>query len=212
MDNPNTSPETAALTPTPAAPNKISPVLLVFLIFPLLGIVAAFATGRPTSGTTDIVPPPAYFRPTTLVGRAAPDFTLQHPDGSPIQLNSLRGQWVFLNFWATWCPPCQQEMPTFQKFLDGGYGDYKGKATVLAVNRVETADQVNGFLKDRALKVPVALDSDATVHNQYGILNLPVTLLIDPSGVVRYEQIGEMTPDLLMRYLAAEVQPNAETF
>jgi peroxiredoxin len=182
---------------------KINPVLLLFLIFPLMGIVAAFAIGGQRAGNTGPLAPPVvgYTPYRKIVGNPAPDFTLQTPGGQSIQLSSLRGQWVFLNFWATWCPPCRNEMPTFQRLLNGGFGAAQGKVTVLAVDLLESADQVNGYLKELSLAVPVALDSDGAVNRLYGVVQLPITFVIDPSGVVRREQIGEMTPRLLQGYL-----------
>jgi len=193
--------------PKQGATNKINPVLLLFLIFPILGIVAALITGASgnTSGSQNGAPPPSYFTPTTLVGSTAPDFVLQTPDGASVQLSSLHGRWVLVNFWATWCPPCRKEMPTFQKLLDGGFGDYNNKVTVLAVDRVEDASTVKGFLNDLKLKVPVVLDSDGKVNNLYGVLQLPYTFVVDPQGIVRYEQVAEMTPDLLQQYLSKEI-------
>ncbi len=185
---------------------KINPVLLLFLIFPIMGIVAALAIGgQRAQNQGGLVPPVVGYTPNRkIVGNPAPDFTLQTPAGKSIQLSSLRGQWVFLNFWATWCPPCRQEMPTFQQLLDGKFGPVKDKVTVLAVDALESAEQVNGFLRDLNLAVPVALDSDGTVNRLYGIVNLPITFVVDPAGVVRYEQLGEMTPNLLQKYLAQQ--------
>jgi cytochrome c biogenesis protein CcmG, thiol:disulfide interchange protein DsbE len=182
---------------------KINPVLLLFLIFPILGIVAALAIGGQRTGNAGTLLPPVvgYTPNRSLVGNPAPDFTLQSPDGKSIQLSTLRGRWVFLNFWATWCPPCRQEMPTFQRLLDGGFGPAQDRVTVLAVDLLESADKVNTFMNELDLSIPVALDSDGAVNRLYGVIQLPVTFVIDPAGNVRYEQIGEMTPELLQKYL-----------
>jgi cytochrome c biogenesis protein CcmG, thiol:disulfide interchange protein DsbE len=194
--------------------NKINPVLLLFLFFPILGIAAALFTGASgniaSSGSQNVSPPPSYFTPTTLVGSTAPDFVLQTPDGVSVQLSSLRGRWVLLNFWATWCPPCQKEMPTFQKLLDGGFGNYSNQVTVLAVDRVEDASTVKGWMASLKLSVPVVLDADGKVNNLYGVLQLPYTFVVDPQGIVRYEQVAEMTPELLQQYLSEEI--GAEAF
>ncbi|HLY27187.1 MAG TPA: redoxin domain-containing protein [Aggregatilineales bacterium] len=184
----------------------LNPILLLFLIFPVLGIVAAIVTGltgRQSAGSA--VPPPAYFTPTTLVGSLAPDFTLQTPDGGSVSLASLRGKWVFLNFWATWCGPCREEMPVFQQTLDGRFGDYKSQLAILGVDRAEDAGTVKAFLHGLKVSVPVGLDSDGQVNNSYGVLQLPETFVIDPSGKVRYWQVGEMTEDLTRQYLQKEL-------
>jgi peroxiredoxin len=186
--------------------NKINPVLLIFLIFPIIGIVVAVVTTlNANSGASTPQPPASYFKPTTLIGSTAPDFTLQTPDGKTVSLTSLRGRWVFLNFWATWCAPCRDEMPTFQKLLDGGFGPYGDKLTVLAVDRVEQPDTVKKYMSDLNLSVPVAMDVDGQVNDLYDVINLPRTFLIDPSGMIRYEQPGPVTADYIRQYLSKEI-------
>src|SRR5258706_8468150 len=126
MDNPE--------QPAPVS-NKINPVLLIFLIFPIIGIVAAVITSlNANKAVVTPQPPAAYFTPTTLIGSTAPDFSLVDPAGNPVKLSSLRGRWVFLNFWATWCAPCREEMPAFQKLLNGGDRAHKGPMKVLPVH------------------------------------------------------------------------------
>ena len=191
----------------PEARNKINPVLLLFLIFPILGIVAAIAVGRQGSGgsAASLEPPAVAFIPeVSMVGSPAPDFTLKTPGGKTIKFSDLRGQWVYLNFWATWCPPCRQEMPTFQNMLKGGFGPVDGKVTVLAVDTLESADQVQNYLNDIKVSVPVVLDSDGAVNRLYGVVKLPTTYVIDPSGIIRYQQFGEMTPKLITAYLTEQ--------
>ncbi len=185
--------------------HKLSPILLIFLIFPIMGLIAALAMalGGNNQTTATLAPPTVIFTPDTLVNSVAPDFTLQGPDGNSVRLSTLRGRWVFLNFWATWCPPCKEEMPTFEQLIDGKVGD-PTKATVLAVDSRETADQVNAFLSDLKLSVPVVLDVDGKINNLYRVVQLPTTYVIDPAGIIRDEQIGEMTPQFLEAYLAKQ--------
>ena len=187
----------------PADKGKLNPALLLFLIFPVAGIVAAlFIGGERNHSASAPVPPVVGYTPVlSLVNSSAPDFTLQNPDVQAIRLSSLRGQWVFLNFWATWCPPCREEMPTYQKLLDGGFGPVKGKATVLAVDSLESDDQVHGYVNQLKLAIPIVMDKEGAVGRQYGVVNLPVTYVIDPQGTIRYQQLGEMPPALLQDYL-----------
>lgn len=194
-------------TAQPAAPpvKKINPALLIFLIFPLMGITAALAlagqSGRVSS--QDGVQPLAvgYTPQFNIVNNPAPDFKLNTPAGQPIQLSSLRGKWIFLNFWATWCPPCQRELPNFQKLLNGGFGPVQDKVTVLAVDNGETGQQVQSYLDGLKITVPAVVDSDGTAVRMYGVVQIPMTFLIDPQGVVRYEQLGEVTPDVMRQIL-----------
>ncbi len=192
--------------PAAEGKNKLNPVLLLFLVFPIMGIVAALAIGgQGNRGAGTLEPPAVAFTPEiSMVGSPAPDFTLQTPAGQPIKLSTLRGQWVFLNFWATWCPPCRQEMPTFDRLLKGEFGPVKGKVTVLAVDTLETASQVSAFLTDLKVDVPVGLDTDGAVNRLYGVVKLPTTYVIDPAGVIRYEQYGEITAERMREYLAVQ--------
>ncbi len=182
---------------------KINPVILLFLIFPVMGIVVALSMVGDRAGTASTPAPVVvgYTPERGLIGSPAPDLTLKTPNGDTVQLSSLRGQWVFLNFWATWCPPCQKEMPTFQRLLDGEFGAVKGKLTVLAVDQLESPDKVKEFMNRLKLSIPAVIDSDATATRLYGVVQLPITFVIDPKGVVRYEQLGEMTPELIKAYL-----------
>ena|SRR5258706_1520104 len=194
-------------TPETHTRQKINPVLLLFLIFPVAGFVAAFVTASQGNGTSSApVPPTVVFTPDTLINGPAPDFALKTPNGATIRLSNLRGQWVFVNFWATWCPPCQEEMPLFQRLVNGefdgvGQASLTGKIALVAVDSRETTAEVIPFLTERKLNIPVVLDSDGAINNRYRIVQLPVTYLIDPAGVIRYQQIGQMTPTLLNGYL-----------
>src|SRR5258706_1223953 len=92
-----------------STPIRLNPALVIFLICPAMGILVAVSmalSSRQSSVT--ITPPIVTFAYQSLVNSTAPDFTLQTPNGVTIQLSNLRGKWVFLNFWATWCPPCRQ--------------------------------------------------------------------------------------------------------
>ncbi len=186
------------------APDRGNPGRLIFLVLPLISVVVALtiAGGRPTNDPNALpTPRPVAYTVFTLVGSRAPDFTLATPDGKTIQLSSLRGRWVFLNFWATWCPPCLDEMPDLQRLQNGELGTVPEGLTVLAVNKEETADQIKTFMADLRLSLPVVMDSENQVHIRYGIVSLPNTYLIDPAGVVRARVIGALKADLIRRYL-----------
>ena len=108
------------------------------------------------------------------------DFTLTSLDGKTVSLSDYQGRVVFLNFWATWCVPCEKELPEFQQFQAQQPPD---GAVILAVNVQESADQVTSFLTDHDISgLTVLLDSDSSVANSYGIYNLPVTFVIDQNG------------------------------
>ncbi len=108
---------------------------------------------------------------------------------------------TFINFWATWCEPCQRELPAFQKFI----GEQKSSSgpVILAVNVNETVDQIKTYFKDNHIQgsLPILLDSNLDVYSAYNIQKLPTTYVLDKTGVVRYEHLGEMTADDLNAYV-----------
>ncbi|MAT65258.1 MAG: thioredoxin [Gammaproteobacteria bacterium] len=119
----------------------------------------------------------------------APDFALEDMDGETHRLSDLRGQVVMVNFWATWCPPCREEMPSMEAVYQG----LKGEGfQVLAVNQWESPDQVFPYMGqlDVYPSFPVLFDRDSSVAEAYGVKGLPTTVLIDPQGRVVYRAVG----------------------
>jgi peroxiredoxin len=119
--------------------------------------------------------------PLALQNREAPDFELPDLSGKRWSLRSLRGRPVFLNFWATWCPPCVEEMPGIED-LARTLGD---RAVVLAVSLDEDWDTLRRFFP-RGTPLSVLLDTTKNVPKQYGTEKYPETYLIDASGQVRH--------------------------
>jgi cytochrome c biogenesis protein CcmG/thiol:disulfide interchange protein DsbE len=121
-------------------------------------------------------------------GTVAPAVTFDMLDGSALPLRELKGQVVLVNFWATWCPPCRAEMPGFQKVYDARRG---AGFTVLGVSTDEgSRQQVASFLRDHAIRYPVAVASSAVVAGFGGVSSLPTSFLIDRQGRVRYTVRG----------------------
>lgn len=117
----------------------------------------------------------------------APPFTLKDPSGHVVELQGQRGNVVFLNFWATWCPPCRAEMPALEKLQER----FKSKGlVVLAVNVSESPKQVAQFLREMKISFPVALDSDGVVSGDYAVRALPTTYLIGRNGEVLAMALG----------------------
>jgi thiol-disulfide isomerase/thioredoxin len=109
----------------------------------------------------------------------APDFTLRDANGGFSTLAQYRGGFVLLNFWATWCGPCREEMPSMEQLSRSFAG--QGLA-VVAINQRESAAQVNRFMKTHALNFPTPLDTDGRVAASYRAYGVPVSYLIDGSG------------------------------
>jgi cytochrome c biogenesis protein CcmG, thiol:disulfide interchange protein DsbE len=136
------------------------------------------------------------------VGKAAPDFTTQTLDGRRVQLTQYRGKPVLLNFWATWCAPCQDEMPLIQRASD----IYKAQGLiVLAVNYQQTnTSSMKAFLRKVDARFPAVFDPAAQIAGAYGVnVGLPVSVFIDRSGAVSFIQLGQMSDAVLQQHLHA---------
>ena len=125
------------------------------------------------------------------------DFTLPLLDGTTQTLSALKGSVVFLNFWATWCPPCREEMPSMESL----YRRLRDRGMVmLAVNGGETPEQVSGFMRENALTFPTVMDRTGSVSRQYGIQAIPTTYIIDRRGLIVARMIGAIrwdTPEVI---------------
>ncbi|UHA58060.1 thiol-disulfide oxidoreductase ResA [Metabacillus litoralis] len=132
------------------------------------------------------------------VGSKAPDFVLVDLEGNEHQLSEYKGKGVFLNFWGTWCKPCEREMP----YMDNQYNYYKDQGVeVLAVNIAESNVAVQSFVNKHDLSFPIPLDKDRQVLNAYGVGPLPTTFLINPDGIVVGITSGTLTERMIRDYM-----------
>ncbi len=122
----------------------------------------------------------------TLSGKAT-DFTLKSRSGKNIKLSELRGQVVMINFWASWCGPCRQEMP----LLEGLYKKYQALGfTLLGVNVEQELSKANAYLRDISVSFPILYDTKNTVSKAYNISAMPSTVLVDRDGNLRFLHQG----------------------
>jgi peroxiredoxin len=135
---------------------------------------------------------PATGLKTISYGKAAPDFTFDSATG-PEKLSALRGRPVVLNFWATWCPPCTEELPTFAK-LHETYGDSVALVTLSA----QAKGVARTYLSENGPGDLILLEDPARkVHDAYSIERIPVTVVLKPDGTVSWVWIGEVNwPEL----------------
>jgi peroxiredoxin len=127
---------------------------------------------------------------TTIVkeGDRAPDFRLLSLEGKTVSLSSFRGRVVMVHFWATWCPPCVEEIPTLER-LNRTFADRD--FDILAVSVDEGgANAVASFMKKNRLSLPVLLSPDRSAASLYGTFKFPETYLVDREGIVRKKLIG----------------------
>jgi peroxiredoxin len=153
----------------------------------------------PASTTTDGAQPPS-----PREGFSAPDFTLDLMSGGQIALSDFRGQAVMINIWASWCPPCREEMPAIQKV----YENYKDQGlVVLAVNTTnqDTEAAAAAFVEEFGLTFPIPLDRDGTVSKRYQLRGLPSTYFVDRAGVIRSVVVGGPMSESLIRSKVQEI-------
>jgi len=140
------------------------------------------------------------------VGNEAGNFTLKSAGGSNIRLSEYRGQVVLLNFWASWCGPCRQEFPHLdelqRKYADLGF-------TVFGVNVEQDRASADKVLRDIPVTFPVLFDDNNQVSELYGVDAMPMTVLVDRNGVIRYLHRGyrpgyELAYDKQVRTLVKE--------
>ncbi|HYC00645.1 MAG TPA: TlpA disulfide reductase family protein [Candidatus Limnocylindrales bacterium] len=122
-------------------------------------------------------------------GDLAPDFILQSLDGKVRKLSAYRGQVVLVNLWATWCPPCIEEMPLLNRIADL----YRDKGlVVLGVAGDDDVSRVHDFVERTPLKFEILLDPDGAIGTQYGITGYPETFFVDREGRIRDKIIGRI--------------------
>lgn len=137
-----------------------------------------------TAYTSLFLPLPAAQSATTAPreGFQAPDFTLTTLDGSSLTLSDMLGKVVFINFWATWCPPCEAEMPAIQTLHETS-----PEVVILAINATnqDSLDSVQNFVTEKTLTFPILLDVDGSVLRLYETSALPSSFFVDKKGVIR---------------------------
>ncbi|MBD3671171.1 MAG: TlpA family protein disulfide reductase [Gammaproteobacteria bacterium] len=134
----------------------------------------------------------------------AADFSLKGIDGQQYKLSDYRGKWVVVNYWATWCPPCLEEIPELVHFHD----KHKDKtAVVLGVNYEDKPVEVlQGFAEDYLISYPVLLGEVGSDENVGPIPGLPTTYVVSPEGEVVARQVGPLTAKMLEDFLAEQAK------
>ena len=146
------------------------------LFFGVVGCLAALAIYQELQG-----PGP------TLQGSQAPDFELKNSEGETVRLSDYRGNLVFLNFWATWCPPCIEELPAMMEMNR----TFEGRRFEMLGISVDTRwDDVNGYLDEHGFELSTVLDPGQNTKQAYKVTGFPETFLIDGDGTVLKKYIG----------------------
>jgi len=169
-----------------------------WIVWALLLLAACQPPGYVAENELPAEPTPVELAEPTLAESAeprdvAPDFALPTLDGATVRLSDLRGRWVLVNFWATWCAPCRDEMP----YLDRLATDHADRLTVLAVNLRESEATVRAFATELDLRLPILMQPDDATLLAYYVRGLPISVLIDPEGIVARRIIGPAPPGVV---------------
>lgn len=135
----------------------------------------------------------------------APNFRLQTYDGQEVEFNDYVGKPIVMNFWASWCSPCQMEMPDFEKV----YAEYGDDVTFLMINLVggrETTESAKAFIEEKGFTFPVYFDHESEASYIYGIRSIPTTVFIDKDGYIVTAAGGMISEQQLRSAVAAITQ------
>lgn len=134
------------------------------------------------------------------VKQQAPGFTLTTLEGTQTSLEESRGKVVLLNFWASWCIPCKEEMPLIQ----AAYEKYRDQGLiVLGINmtNLDERSEIERFLEETGVTFPILLDESGSVSTDYRIISIPTSFFVDRTGIIRHFQLGAMSTRQLEAYL-----------
>ena len=173
-----------------------SSVVLIAMVL-AIGVIVALKVFPLEESPQQTVWPSSPF-----VGKQAPDFTLPRLDGTEVSLSQFYGQPVVINFWASWCLPCREEMPELVR----AYESHKAEdLMILGLNLTysDSLPDVQAFATEFNITFPVLLDEDGTVSQKlYPVLGLPTSVFINRDGIIARVQIGKMTGPQIDQYIA----------
>ena len=151
--------------------------IILIAIFLSAVIVIIFGVGREETQ-----------RVKAVVGLNAPELILDNPSGKTYSLYELKGSVVFINFWATWCQPCREEMPSIQS-LYNHFKDEKGFRMLTVLYRDDSQKAI-AYMRENNYRFPVAMDSNEKTARSYGVTGVPETYIVDKKGILREKVIG----------------------
>lgn len=162
-------------------------------VFALSMITGCGGSESADKGTTASAQPSAeQSKGSGLRGEAAPTFKLKDLAGADVAVEA-KGKPYIINFWATWCPPCQAEIPDLAAF----HAAHKDTVDFYAVNLQEDAQPVQKFMAERKVELPVVLDTQGAAANLYGVRAIPTTVVVDRDGKIAYRKTGGVTKEEL---------------
>lgn len=180
------------LTVDPQAEDRKTPAAVIWLIVVILSLM----TGYAGAWVVEAVQTQSLQAPI----ESAPDFELTRFDnGQSLNLSELKGKGIVLNFWASWCVPCQNEMPALEK----AWQRYQDVGIVfVGVNLWDEKDNALAFLKEHAVTYPNGIDSQDQISSDYNIQGIPTTWFIAPDGTVVSKVMGPLDLEMLDEAIA----------
>ena len=183
--------------PTPGALRNIVATVLVGVAIAAL----VWVFDRPgTANSQSVTVTAAATGAAPKVGKPAPDFELTMIDGTKQRLSDFKGKPVWINFWASWCPPCRAENPDIQD-LYNAHKDVHG-LVLLAPAIGEGRDSVAGYMQRADLQYPVGTDSDTQIAANYRVLGIPTHVFVDREGIIREIRVGAISKKTMEKKLA----------
>jgi peroxiredoxin len=173
---------------------KLLPLILLSLgVLLVISAVVFILRSRPQAAPSEFATVPIKIR------APAPELTLKDTQGVSRSLADYRGQVVLVNLWATWCPPCKEEMPTLQGFYDAHKGD---GFVIIAINDGDPTADVLKFVEDYQLTFPVWLDPTyIATEKAFHTLNLPTSFVIDRAGTIQLTWVGGISAQMLEKHV-----------
>ncbi len=151
--------------------------IILVVVIALVGLAGYITTNLPTTASV-------------VAGEVAPDFQLEDTEGNQVSLAALRGKVVLVNFWATWCPPCREEMPSMERLNEVMAGE---DFVMLAINTEQKGRTVvPAFLKKTPYTFPILFDDKEVVQNLYGVYKFPESFVIRKDGTVDQKIVGPL--------------------
>jgi len=173
--------------------------ILFIIIGILVGVIVAILTfGRYTT-TTGLEEEPSTFveRGSVSDNSPAPVFSLPDTSGNLVNLGDYHGRVVIINFWATWCVPCKEEMPVLDAFSQ----ENSENIVVLGINVGDSTEEVKNFINGVKVTYPILIDKMGVVGITYHVIGYPTTYFVDAEGIIRGKHVGSITPRLIQQYL-----------
>jgi cytochrome c biogenesis protein CcmG/thiol:disulfide interchange protein DsbE len=183
--------------PSPGALRNVIATILVGAL--IAGAVYFF--DRPGDANSQAFTPSAEAQGAEpKIGKPAPDFVLKMTDGATQQLSSFKGKPVWINFWASWCPPCRAENADIQDVYNEHHES--DGLVFLAPSLGEAVDSVTSYMERADLHYPVGIDSDTQIAANYRVLGIPTHIFVDRDGIIRDMRIGGMSKNTMEKMVA----------